>query len=353
MPDASILVQALQQACKLDLNQAKTAMYWRLGANWITDENVKFYPALGLIGPSGSGKSTIEEAQYAVHPESCHKFSLEGATPAVTRDELEIAFNKIAVIDEFDMVSDVKAAARFIQARCSRATASILYKNPAEHYKAKTVNMWGATVYHIRNAPEDPALVSRSIMINTRQEDPPFIPFDVTPETYRAIFNSINWTLPRPVDGMGRMFDTWNPILWVGQCVGDEEWVAWVNKKLALLQQRLKEAAGFDHKQVVLARIIEIVANRTPSKHPFDGIWDRIAVHEEIGLPIQKDLLAKMTPWQVAEEIKSLGFKTERRAGKLWLYPSPSSVILAADSVRYEDEWLATIRHQDNFGYEG
>ncbi len=332
-------------ASKLSINQAKVVMYWRLGTIRIVDPSTRSYPALGLIGPSGSGKSTIEGAVISVHPESCYTINCEGATPATTRDELARAIDKVAVIEEFDEVTDLKAASRFVQARCYRDTSDFAYKEPLEKggYRDKVVHLWGATIYHMRNAPSDAALTSRSILIHTRHEDGPFPAFDIDTEVFREIYGAIDWNVTDTgVSASGRVFDTWKPVLRVACALGDTEWLEWAAIQVGLLQERLHGAAEYDYRQAILARIVEILAS-DPMLTKDAEDWGRIAIDAQIGTPLRQDLFPRITPWEVTDTVKGLGFKTERVAGKRWLYPKKADLILACQENRYRDKWVSDL----------
>lgn len=352
MPERLIL--PLQDASKLDANQAKTVMYWRLGTPAIVDPFTRSYPALGLIGSSGTGKSTIQGAIINLNPESCHTFSCQGVTPAVTRDELAKAIDKVAVIEEFDEVTDLKAASKYVQARCYRDTSDLSYKEPLEKggYRDKIVHLWGATVYHCRNAPSDPALVSRSILVYTRHEKGPYPEYDIGPEIFREVYGSINWkVIDSGIDFSGRVYDTWKPILRVANAIGDTDWLKWAENQIRLLQARLEGAAEYDYRQAVLAQIVQVLVARESSL--MTDPWDRIAVNEDIGLALRSSLLPNISPWEVADTIKGLGFRTSRKGGRLWLLPTPVEVILACHENRYEDEWIDEIREQWNRQHGG
>lgn len=336
------LIDGFMAAGKLEINQAKTALYWNMGATQI--KKVPFYPLLAFIGPSGSGKSTNQRGLKMMSPANCYTFSCAGVTPASARDELAKAVDMIAVVEEFDQMSDQRGASRYFQARCDRATADIAQKEALEKggYRARTVHLFGATIIHARNAMIDPALVSRSITLHTRHRPPPYTEYALPVEMFNAALESVDWSVTATGIGVnGRLYDTWYPVLKVAAGLGDEEWLAWAEIEIKLLQTRLEEAAGYDHRQVILAKVIETIADR-----PELLTWERVNVDESIGQALRKEYGNELSPWEVADTIKGLGFKTGRKGGRLWMYPTPSTVILACKENGYEDEWVDGIAVQ-------
>ncbi len=347
MPDR--VVHALMQAGKLEVNQAKAAIYWRLGAKRIKE--AQFYPLLAFIGPSGSGKSTNQRGLRAMDPKNCYTFSCAGVTPASARDELAKALEMVAVVEEFDQMSDQKGASRYFQARCDRATADIAQKEALEKggYRARTVHLFGATIIHARNPMADPALASRTITLHTRHRPPPYTEYDLPLEIFEEVYSRVDWSTTATGVGVnGRLYDTWYPVLKVAAGLGDEEWLHWAEGEIKLLQTRLEEAAGYDHRQVILAKVIQVLADRVDLL-----TWERISVDESIGQDLRKEYGSELTPWEVADTIKSLGFRTERKGGRLWMHPTATTVILACKENGLEDGWVDDLRVQIDLQFGG
>lgn len=345
MPEIHQLSDPLIAATGLDEQDAKTAVYWRLGSLKIKERQT--YPPLLFAGPSGSGKTSSMEAIKGMHPESAYAFSCTGVTPASSRDELAKALNMVAFAEEFDLLTDVHSSIKYFQARCDRKTSSHAFKDKTNDngaYHPKTVELFGATVLHSRNVLSEPAMVSRSITIATRHSDKESFPdFAVPSSTFLALYEAIDWEVKATgVVAKGRLYDTWYPVLQIAAALGDQDWLDWAGEKVRWLQQRLEEAAGYDHKQLILSRIVELIADNDAT--PTEEIWSRLNVSTDIGEYLRRNGIPDISGWEVADTIKEFGFLTKRRGGRLWLYPTAASLFCACDSVHYEDEWVSELR---------
>ncbi len=337
------LVQSFVDALKLPLNTAKQVVYYRLAASKVAES--RFFPALAIVGPSGSGKSSIQRGAESMDPDSSHWIACMGITSARVRDELAKGHKKLSILEEFDQVTDLKAACGYVQARCDVNTASLSINRQLTdngRFVASVVELFGATILHVRDPLVDPALVSRSITLYTRHEDGDFSDPLILPGWYSNALAEIDWDAPITGFRGGRIFDTWRALAQVAAGLGDEEWLEWARQHVNLLQVRLQEAAGYDLRQLILGKIVQILVRREEIHVP---IWDRIGVDWEIGQPIRDNLLPHITPWQVADTVRGMGLDTERRGGKLWVEPSEASLLLACEVVGYEDDvWVEELR---------
>ncbi len=347
MPEdpAAPIVDAFTSAVKLSANDAKTLIYYRAASTKLS--GLRFFPAVAMIGPSGSGKSTAERGMKSLHSDSTYSFSCSGITAASARDELAKAYNLVAIVEEFDQLKDQLGTSRFFQARCDRETSSIAFKEPLQNgsYRDKTVELFGGTILHARNNLAEPALVSRTITVHTKHQPPPYSEVLIPQGSFAHLLSQVDWSVQATGMGVnGRLYDTWYPILRVAAGIGDQEWLDYAEIQIKLLQRRLEEAAGYDYRQVILARIVELLSDRDQMSLGNAWTWDRINIGLDIGEHLRKTTLPQLSAWEAADTVKDLGFVTTRRGGRAWLIPSPVTVVLACHENGYEDEWVDDLK---------
>lgn len=318
-------MESLSSATKLSTHDSKKAIYWRIATRY--SEQLKFIPALAMVGPSGSGKTTTMEGLSRLPGESSPIYACSTLTMANCRDLLAEWKDKLFCADEAD---DLKPEVKFLfMARSNRDMAVINYKEAVSQnkYKQATADIFGPTIIHHRNEIEDAAQSSRSIQIFTRFEDGPFPPFEPDLEALAAITLDMANV---PVYG-GRAYTTWAPLLHVARQLGDEAFIAEVEAEIELQKEMLRSKAEFDNASLVLGKVIEVIASRA-----LEHRWDRIEIDYLIGQQLRYDF-PNLTPMVIGMTLRTLGFFTERRGGKLWLYPDRASLEIAARKRAYRD----------------
>lgn len=285
-----------------------------------------------------------------MEPSSAHWIACQGITTAVVRDELGKAYNKLAILEEFDQVLDSRAAHGLVQARCDVNTASVVVNRQFKdhgRYIPTTLEIFGATILHVRDPLGDPALMSRSIALYTRHGSEEYSDPVILPGWYDQALAEIDWTAPITGFRGGRIFDTWKPSLQVAAGLGDEEWLEWARGQVDSLQTQLEEAAGYDLRHQVLARVIQILEERESSH--VDMWQDRIEVDFEIGSHIRASTMPWVSARDVAAAVKSMNLSTSKKAGKLCLWLNEAALFLACDAIGYQDdEWIEELRTRDN-----
>lgn len=324
--DAAVL--SLADSAKLDLRDAKTIIYWRLATRYSSQLN--FFPALALVGPAGSGKGTIMAALKVMPGESSPITDCEIITMAACRDMLGANKDKLFFADECDGLKP--EVSHLFMARCNREMADITFKEsvgPAgsSKFEQRTVNIFGPTVLHLRNQLDDPAKSSRSIQIFTRHADGPYPDFFAD---LSALF-MLEFDMGHVRTTGGRVVVTWAPVLAVAEQLGDDEYLTDIQALIDMEMRSLREKAEFDPASVVLARIVDYLVNR-----PKEYQWDRIDIDAYIGRHLRLDYPNLEAP-QVNNIITSLGFQTERRGGRRWLWPDAPSLQVAAWKRHYVD----------------
>jgi hypothetical protein len=317
-------VLSLVEAAKLSLRDAKTCIYWRLGAVYL--EKLNFYPVLALVGPAGSGKNTIMKALKSM-PGGCSDITDCGLlTPAATRDELAANHNLTFFADEFD---DIKPeVGRLFMSRTTREMSNQTFKKlykPGD-YRQALVNIFGATVIHKRNKIQEPAMASRSIQITTHYVDGPYGTFKIDYSSLESLY--IDMTNVKE-DG-GRIESTWAPVLEVARQLGDISYLDLFDTERAAATKSLRQRSEYDNNSIVLAKVVEVLMAKSINR------WSRIDIEDSIGRSLRVDY-PYLVPIVVNGVLEDLGFFTERSGGRRWLYPEFEAIKLASQKCYYKD----------------
>lgn len=327
-PPLQSTIESLADAAKLNEQDARTIIYWRLASRHAPE--LTFFPNLALVGPAGSGKTTIMESLEALPGESSGLHACTTLTVATARDLLASWRDKVFFADEFDSAKPDVAA--LFMARTTRSMAEITYKEAvtANKFKQVSVNIFGPSVLHLRNPLDDPAQSSRAIQIFTRHEDGPYPDFDCD----REYLDALTFDMSQVKTKGGRIVTTWAPVLEVARQAGDEAYLRVIQHELEMEKTSLREKAEFDNASLVLAKVVEYLYER-----PEVNRWDRIDIEAYIGRPLRFDY-PYLAPLTIASTLRSLGFYTVRAGGRRWLFPDPQSLAAAKARRSFEDATL-------------
>ena len=330
-PPLQNVIESLADAAKLNEQDARTIVYWRLGSRYAPE--LSFYPNLALVGPAGSGKTTIMESMGMMPGEASGLHACTTLTVATARDLLASWRDKVFFADEFDSAKPDVAA--LFMARTTRSMAEITYKEAvtANKFKQTSVNIFGPSVLHLRNSLDDPAQSSRAIQIFTRHEDGPYPDF----ECDREYLDALTFDMSQVKTKGGRIVTTWAPVIEVARQVGDEPYLKVIQHEIEMEKTSLREKAEFDNASLVLAKVIEYLYER-----PEANRWDRIDVEAYIGRPLRFDY-PYLAPLTIATTLRGLGFFTVRAGGRRWLFPDPQSLAAAKARRNFDDEKFADL----------
>jgi len=352
---AALMDDLLSHVTGLGEFSRKVVVYYILATHAL--ESLDTFPLLVLKGPQGTGKSSTLHviASFARKP---NRFSLRARTLPTIRDELVLALDGTAIIEEADQAwKDAEAFERMLSDRYQRETAQAAYKEPDGDGGHHTIDMFlfGATVLHRRLSFCDTALNGRSVLVRFRADHN---------KTYRSIeevaddlacgpeiVRDLNMSLPNvaPLHGIGaRIFDTYRPILAVAQLLGDVDFLTQMKEHLALATIQLKEDQSFEPDGIVLRALIERL---TAAKGRFD--FSRNIKIGSIADAVWNNERVQLKPQQVAALLRDLGFKTKNSHGVTVVVPKPGILVKACSECGYEDELVASLRKELLSGREG
>ena len=155
------LVQLIQSTTGLDGNDSRTVAYFSIATHALP--NLEKFPLLAIYGPTSTGKTTL---LLIIKQLSYQAVKINGnETKAVLRDKF--LSETTAWIDEADAIPEELLVNRY-----SRDSAEIVVNRSTQRgWSQETINLFGATALHRRTPFKDPAILSRSITVNSRHKD--------------------------------------------------------------------------------------------------------------------------------------------------------------------------------------
>jgi hypothetical protein len=214
---------AITSACGLDINQAKTVVYYAVATHAIGQ--LKIMPILVLEGGHGTGKSTLIELLKQI----CHSpIHIDGkVSGAELRDSLKP--NTTALIEEADGINE-----NWILKRYAKQTSSTSVKrgSASQGWTGEQLNLFGATVLHRRLPFRDPAVDSRSITIRTAYKQGNYTMPTLNGADLASIASSVDLSkrIPFPDD---RAVDTWMPLFQAALACKDSDWLWYAASELS------------------------------------------------------------------------------------------------------------------------
>jgi ABC-type cobalamin/Fe3+-siderophores transport system ATPase subunit len=315
---------AIMSACGLDINQAKTVVYWAIATHAI--EKLTIMAILVITGPFSSGKSTLISIirQICFQPRP-----IDGEiSKAVLRDKLEA--NTTVLIEEADKVDE-----QLILKRYARQTSDTIVNrgNASQGYKPGQLNIFGATVLHRRLPFKDPAVDSRSIVIKTmynKQGNYSMQTLDGAPLS--AIASQVNWSniLPLPNNRAG---DTWMPLFQVAATYLDKPWIQYATGELKKAMDNLSVGQEFEASQLVVSKLVSLAI--TPD---LKQLRPRVALQETV--KALKNDGNDLNPWQVGKILRGLGFSTKLSGGISYIVIDRAQFLGIAQQLGIDDDLL-------------
>ncbi|MDD5095017.1 MAG: hypothetical protein PHV74_11660 [Dehalococcoidia bacterium] len=229
-------VGAVIGACGLDINQAKTVVYYAVVTHAMEKSDIM--PVMVIMGPQGTGKSSLIEM---IQKFTCRVYLINGRISyAELRDSLKP--NTTALIEEADRINE-----NLILGRYSRRTSATSVKRggAAIGYKSEGLDLFGATVLHRRVPFKDAALDSRSIIIMTRYKPGTYSMPEIDGQKLKEIAEHVEWDKGIGLPS-GRIKDTWEPLMRVAWACVDGEWIIYAYEKITEGEKNLTSGQGYE-----------------------------------------------------------------------------------------------------------
>jgi hypothetical protein len=296
-----VYVPALVGASGITKEQAKTCFYYAI-ATFLLPDKVNLMPLLVIAGPHGTGKSALLE-QIGKMAKEPKEISVQ--TKAALRNELNNVVTSL--IDEGGDIDEDLLIRRY-----SIETGTISYNKNygGSVWHRKRANIFGATIIVRRMPFQDPALTSRSIIINTRYK----------PGEYRIRgfkkarkrFEKIAGKIKLDKETSERTLNNWQPLQAIAKYLKDEEWLEYSN---AEIKKSIKGFIGTQHfelEDALLMVLREEMAVVKRGKEP-------VVVFDVPLRKIQDELKAEfdihIKNVQIQSTCEALGFKVVSHSG--------------------------------------
>jgi len=293
-------IDAIMRASGLDINQAKTAVYYAVATHMM--EKLEEMPLLVLQGPAGTGKSSgMKQIEKLVHnPE---RITGRISEPALRDKMKRNGGYKTIFIEEADSVSEALISDRYSKKSAQR---TVNRASSANTWAMDSVDIFGATVLHKRIPFSDNATKSRAIIIRTTHKPGQYAITGMSSEAIKTIADKIKSNLP-PLESVGRIEDTWQPLLAVAHDVSDEEWLKYAEHQIELANSEHRAGHGYEHDEAVIYALQSVFAdvNLIQQSAKISTVKDRL--RDEFGI--------RMKNYQVEQMCIELGFKVTRPKG--------------------------------------
>jgi DNA polymerase III delta prime subunit len=330
-------INILRGVSGLDIDQSKLALYYVI-ATWKLPE-LDRCPILRFIGPPGTGKSSaIDLLRYwCFKPRS---ISGEEISVPAMRDELSKANNGTALIEEADLAADLMGCERLYGARYDRKTANVVVKESNDKNWSQVEKViFGATILYYRRAFMDQAIHSRSVTIVTQFHQVNHIKPSLTEvQDLAPVLSQLGTciNLQEVADiGTGRIHDTWATLLAVAHLIHDHEWIKWAIQRMESETRDLQDGHAYELSGQILSQTVQSLTDKSSNTI----ICKQLTVQSDIIDPLRRQLI-KLTPFQVSQQLREMGFTLVRTGGQNKFTPTFESLKRAASKIGYQDTLL-------------
>ena len=320
------LVQLIQSTTGLDGNDSKTVVYFAIATHALP--NLRKFPILAIYGPAGTGKTTL---LLIIEQLSREAVKIDGkATKAVLRDSLRA--ETTALIEEADDIHE-----EWMVNRYSIDSDAIEVNRPKQGGWSKdTINMFGATALHRRTPFRAPAILSRSITVNSRHKDGGVRPFKAADfqlykEGLGALAQEVNWERGGD-ENTDRIADTWLPLLAVDAFLGGD-WGQFAQQQMERARANLRLGHEEEPTQAVYRAFLALAL-----QNEVLGPEERVLV-ADITRNVQDGL--QLNSWQVGKLLRDMGFQTDTIGGKQYAFTGGSAKLVEVGlMLGVQDRWI-------------
>jgi hypothetical protein len=246
------------------------------------------FPILVFKGIISGGKSSTIPLfdALALHP---HKVSLFGMTHPEIRDQLEIAYEGTAIIEEADKEREGAGFEIWLQNRYARDSAITSIKDRhGDTWISRIILYYGASIVYRRTPFANTAVNSCSITITVKKNRKrKYEKFKLCAKEVYSVhkdlegINDLAFELPEfpvPDDAAGRIIDTYQPLLSIATLCGDQEFLDSIIGKLKQDTLELDEDQGNELGGNVFRAYLNRFFEGLQGNLQFPNVW----VHEVV-----------------------------------------------------------------------
>ncbi|MFC1977176.1 hypothetical protein ACFLWS_02780 [Chloroflexota bacterium] len=312
-------IQAMMSASGLNINEAKTGVYYAV-LTYLLDDYPELVPILLFQGNSGTGKSAAEnQLEKLVNQPK----RIEGRTYSQVGRSINGAVT--AIVDEGDFKQD-RVELELLQLRCCARYANQTIHIPPEQ-RPININNFGATIIARRKPFSDTATRNRTITIKTQRRPGNYQQVDIDNQGIRAMAGIIR-RYTSAVDTSDRVNDAWKPITEIATTIGDAEWLGYQLGELRRAQQMLSAGDQYEPEDVLIKAIMACC----------NGDFNRAIKLKDIKNRLESNFDVKWTTQSVHTMVVSLGFEIGFYQGY--------------DHLRANPELLTTLANERGIAWE-
>lgn len=278
------------------------------------------FPLLVFLGGAGTGKSSALAVLSSVVYQP-HVFSGKMTAPAL-RENMAKARDATILIDEADNLPEALLINRYSK---TTAITAVMLPTPDNGWLQVSRKIFGASILARRLPFRDPALTSRSIIIETKinaeKASNAYQPINPKhADKIRSLFEKCSKEIPLtgttlPPNIQGRIAETFFPLLSLAETIGDKSFLEEAHDRLRLASETLKIGQEFEPSPILLRSLVAIqTRDNVLSLRPVPLMELRDAIFQEYNL--------RLNSVQISQMLKSLGFITEIRGGRSRVLPN-------------------------------
>jgi hypothetical protein len=252
-------IDALMKAANLDINQAKTLVYYCI-MTWSDKPRIR--PILNINGETGTGKNAIMK-QIFPWCKDAKWINARNKTEPQLRDDL--ADTITVFIEEADKTKQQALCENWYQQRYED-TGKVTYRRQVINNKHENINEQGSyshfgyTILHTQNTFNSMEMGRRTLRINLfKNSNRQYIHTDgLNPYVLTQIANEVDWDtiIPQPVNNSAR--DVWLSLMRVGSQLNDTEFLKYAEEQITAKVEEDDDSKVFEPKGIVLGEIVPL-----------------------------------------------------------------------------------------------
>ena len=297
-----------EQSTGLGKEDALVAGAWSIAT--YGNKELQRFPILAVEGQTSTGKSTTLKIVHSLAYQT-QKSILNGSmiTKAALRDEMN--YEKTVVLDEADHIEEQmliyrydrdtgKAAVKFVQGKSSGWTQGPL-------------QMFGPIAIHRRIPFKDPAILSRTVVVQTLPKRSVALVVASELDALRLEIKKqtvdIDWS--DAIFGTNRIEDSWQPIKIVAEHFGNSTLLGFIDEAVEQANADLVAGQGHEPNLILFSCVLEAAfreSGQSAERVALSWIQECATTN---GQPLNS--------WQIGRMARQLGFQVVTKGGKSWI----------------------------------
>jgi hypothetical protein len=297
-----------EQSTGLGKEDALVAGAWSIAT--YGNKELQRFPILAVEGQTSTGKSTTLKIVHSLAYQT-QKSILNGSliTKAALRDELH--YERTVVLDEADHIDEQMLIYRYD--RDTGAAALKFIQSEKSGWSQGHLQMFGPIAIHRRIPFKDPAILSRTVVVETRPKRAVDL-IDVTQlETLRLDIekqaNDIDWS--EAIFGTNRIEDSWQPIKVVAKHFENSMLLDYIDEAVERATADLVAGQGHEPNLILFSCVLEAAfreSGQSAERVALSWIQECATTN---GQPLNS--------WQIGRMARQLGFQVVTKGGKSWI----------------------------------